>query len=151
MAKKGTSSATTPRMNLYIPIELQQQMHVAASRAGVSVSEWVRVIVSDYIEKKYAPDELYDPEESPLLQDIIIQRLDKFIFDYQLLRERLTMIQNAQKELQADIQERLKNNPELLKFSEEDLAKLMKVGELFIDKAKESVDKQVEARRKRKK
>jgi hypothetical protein len=138
-------------MTLYIPPELQSQMQSAAGIAGLSVSEWVRFVVTEYIEKRYEPQELFDPEDSPLMQDLILQRLDKFIFDYQIMKERLEMLKQAQKDTQSTIETLIKDNPEAFKMSDEQVKTLMEFGKATMEKMQESVTKQVEAKVKKKK
>lgn len=77
--------------------------------------------------------------------------MDKFIFEYQILRERLSVFEAAQKDMELKMKEKLKNNPDLFKLSEEQLTQLLKVGELFMGDVQEAVDKQIKARVKKKK
>jgi uncharacterized protein (DUF1778 family) len=145
------SMAKTPRMTLYIPPELQTQIQAAASVEGLSVSEWVRLVATASLEKKFDPQELNtEVEETPIMQDLILQRLDKFIFDYQIMKERLELIKSTQEDIQKKIEDVLKDNPGIFTMSEEQLKALMEFGKTMVDTTKEAVNKKLSENAKRK-
>jgi hypothetical protein len=153
------TASKTPRMTLYVPIPLQQDMHRIAAKSNVSVSEWVRLVVVDYLDKHYSPKEVFDPEkveveaaEPMIMQDVIIQRMDRFFSDYQILRDRLELMKAAQDEMLKKSQEMVQANTDLIsKLPPEAMNALLEMAHTLLATTQETAQKHLDKRNKTKK
>jgi metal-responsive CopG/Arc/MetJ family transcriptional regulator len=133
------------RLGLFLPVSLHDELKQIAEIDSTSVSEVVRFAITQYINRRTKDEQhLEEVAEPPMMEDLILQRLDKFVAEYRIMKERLDLIRAVTEEQAKSVQEFIKNNPELLKMSEPQIEAFTNFAKVFLEQTQDSIKKRIE-------